>query len=52
MFKNLIDGEWVAGARVSNNINPSDTHDVLGSRKQGRYVVEFYTTVKTAYTQA
>jgi hypothetical protein len=25
MFKNLIGGEWVAGPRVSRNINPSDT---------------------------
>ena len=23
----------------------------LGPREQGRYAVEFYTTVKTAYTQ-
>ena len=25
MFKNLIGGEWVDGARASRNINPSDT---------------------------
>jgi aldehyde dehydrogenase (NAD+) len=30
MFKNLINGEWVAGSRVSRNINPSDTRDLVG----------------------
>ncbi|HEX7889937.1 MAG TPA: aldehyde dehydrogenase family protein, partial [Ramlibacter sp.] len=35
MFKNLIGGEWVAGARVSRNINPSDTRDVVGEYAQG-----------------
>ena len=30
MFKNLIDGEWVAGADVTENINPSNTNDVIG----------------------
>ena len=34
MFKNLIGGEWVAGARVSRNINPSDTRDVVGEYAQ------------------
>jgi aldehyde dehydrogenase (NAD+) len=29
-FKNLIAGEWVEGATVSKNINPSDTNDVVG----------------------
>ena len=29
-FHNLIDGEWVAGATESPNINPSDTSDVIG----------------------
>lgn len=29
-FKNLIGGEWVAGAEVTRNINPSDTTDVVG----------------------
>ena len=28
MFKNLINGEWVAGNSASRNINPSDTRDV------------------------
>ena len=32
--KNLIDGEWVDGARVSRNINPSDTRDVVGEYAQ------------------
>ncbi|GAB3647134.1 aldehyde dehydrogenase family protein [Ramlibacter alkalitolerans] len=34
MFNNLINGEWVAGARVSRNINPSDTRDVVGEYAQ------------------
>lgn len=34
MFKNLIDGEWVEGSRVSKNINPSDTRDVVGEYAQ------------------
>lgn len=34
MFKNLINGEWVEGARVSKNINPSDTRDVVGEYAQ------------------
>lgn len=29
-FKNLIAGEWIEGASVSKNINPSDTKDVVG----------------------
>ena len=29
-FHNLVDGEWVAGASESPNINPSDTSDVIG----------------------
>jgi len=35
MFKNLINGEWVEGARASRNINPSDTRDVVGEYAQG-----------------
>jgi aldehyde dehydrogenase (NAD+) len=35
VFKNLINGEWVEGARVSRNINPSDTRDVVGEYAQG-----------------
>ena len=34
MFKNLIGGEWVEGARVRRNINPSDTRDVVGEYAQ------------------
>src|SRR3954469_17857061 len=34
MFKNLIDGEWMDGASVSRNINPSDTSDVVGEYAQ------------------
>ena len=28
--RNLIGGEWVAGARTQKNVNPSDTRDVVG----------------------
>jgi acyl-CoA reductase-like NAD-dependent aldehyde dehydrogenase len=34
MFKNLIAGEWVDGARVSRNINPSNTTDLVGEYAQ------------------
>jgi len=34
MFKNLINGEWTEGARVSRNINPSDTRDLIGEFAQ------------------
>lgn len=34
MFKNLIAGEWVEGTRVSRNINPSDTRDLVGEYAQ------------------
>jgi aldehyde dehydrogenase (NAD+) len=34
MHKNLINGEWVEGARASRNINPSDTRDVVGEYAQ------------------
>jgi len=34
MHKNLIAGEWVEGARWSRNINPSDTHDLVGEYAQ------------------
>ena len=34
MFKNLIAGEWVDGAAVSRNINPSDTRDLISEYAQ------------------
>jgi acyl-CoA reductase-like NAD-dependent aldehyde dehydrogenase len=34
MHKNLINGEWVDGACISRNINPSDTRDVIGEYAQ------------------
>jgi alpha-ketoglutaric semialdehyde dehydrogenase len=34
LYKNLIGGEWIEGARVSKNINPSDTRDVVGEFAQ------------------
>ncbi|MBL8534202.1 MAG: aldehyde dehydrogenase family protein [Betaproteobacteria bacterium] len=33
-FSNLIAGEWIAGATVTRNINPSDTSDVIGEYAQ------------------
>ncbi|MFL9923274.1 aldehyde dehydrogenase family protein [Herbaspirillum lusitanum] len=30
-FKNLIAGEWVTGASEVENINPSDTNDIVGT---------------------
>jgi aldehyde dehydrogenase (NAD+) len=32
--KNLIAGDWVAGPRAQRNVNPSDTHDVVGEYAQ------------------
>jgi aldehyde dehydrogenase (NAD+) len=34
MFKNLIGGEWVAGAQAARNVNPSDTSDIIGEYAQ------------------
>lgn len=34
MHKNFIAGEWLEGHRVSRNINPSDTHDLVGEYAQ------------------
>jgi alpha-ketoglutaric semialdehyde dehydrogenase len=34
-FSNYLDGEWVAGAAESANINPSETSDVIGHYAQG-----------------
>jgi aldehyde dehydrogenase (NAD+) len=34
MYKNLINGEWVDGASVSRNVNPSDTRDLIGEFAQ------------------
>ena len=30
MFQNFIGGEWVDGGRTQDNINPSDTGDIIG----------------------
>lgn len=30
LHKNMIDGEWIEGADISRNINPSDINDVVG----------------------
>ena len=34
MHKNLIGGEWVEGAGVNRNVNPSDTRDTVGEYAQ------------------
>jgi alpha-ketoglutaric semialdehyde dehydrogenase len=34
LHKNLINGEWVAGTGVTQNINPSDVTDVVGEYAQ------------------
>jgi len=34
MHKNLIAGEWVEAPRISRNINPSDTRDLVGEYAQ------------------
>ncbi|TDP73979.1 aldehyde dehydrogenase family protein [Roseateles toxinivorans] len=34
MNKNFIAGEWLDGARISRNINPSDTRDLVGEYAQ------------------
>ncbi|MBV8379506.1 MAG: aldehyde dehydrogenase family protein [Paucibacter sp.] len=34
MFKNYIGGEWLDGVKLSRNINPSDTRDVIGEYAQ------------------
>jgi aldehyde dehydrogenase (NAD+) len=40
MKQNYIDGAWVDGASKGAS---------YGSREQGSYAAEFFTTVKTAY---
>jgi len=34
-FNNLIGGEWVGGSDANQNINPSDTNDVIGEFARG-----------------
>lgn len=34
-FNNLIGGDWVEGSGLTDNINPSDTRDVVGRYAQG-----------------
>lgn len=46
-FKNLIGGEWIAGARYGQNINPSDTADVIGEYAQAD-VAQLNTAVAAA----
>src|SRR5271165_796464 len=35
LHKNYVAGEWIEGAGVSRNVNPSDTNDVVGEFAQG-----------------
>jgi len=35
VHKNLINGAWLEGSKVSHNINPSNTADVIGDYAQG-----------------
>jgi len=50
-FKNLIAGEWVDGASVSININPSDTNDVVGhfARASKEQAEQAIAAAKTAF---
>ena len=34
IYKNYIEGEWVSSAEIFNNINPSDTADIIGEYAQ------------------
>jgi acyl-CoA reductase-like NAD-dependent aldehyde dehydrogenase len=51
MHKNLINGEWVEGARTSRNINPSDTRDVIGEYAQadGRQARDAVAAARAAF---
>jgi alpha-ketoglutaric semialdehyde dehydrogenase len=48
LHKNYIAGEWVEGAGVSRNINPSDTSDVVGEYAQAD-VVQVGAAVEAAH---
>jgi aldehyde dehydrogenase (NAD+) len=50
-FKNLIAGEWVEGASISKNINPSDTNDVVGefARASKAQAEQAIAAAKTAF---
>ena len=50
-LKHHIKGRWETGVTLGTRENPSDLSG-HGPREQGRHGVEFYTTVKTAYTSA
>jgi alpha-ketoglutaric semialdehyde dehydrogenase len=34
MFRNYVDGQWVEGRTVAENVNPSDVSDVIGAYAQ------------------
>ena len=34
LHRNLIGGEWLEGASVTRNVNPSDTRDLVGEYAQ------------------
>lgn len=35
LYRNLVNGEWIAGDDATRNINPSDTNDVIGEYARG-----------------
>ena len=50
-FKNLIGGEWVAGSNGVDNINPSDTNEVVGqaSHASPRQVADAIAAARQAF---
>jgi aldehyde dehydrogenase (NAD+) len=49
-YKNLIAGEWVAGVSEADNINPSDTGDIIGqaSHASARQVADAVAAARAA----
>ena len=39
LHRNFIGGEWLEGASVTRNVNPSDTRDVVGEYAQAEPVL-------------
>ena len=35
LYRNFVGGEWLAGASVTRNVNPSNTDDVIGEYATG-----------------
>ena len=51
VYKNYINGEWIDGYAVINNINPSDTSDVVGhyAKADSGQCLEAIAAAKTAF---